>query len=176
VRRVWRRAGHVRPLPSCGRRWLRRFARCLPRFAGANTLAMMNSLAWGWLLCSLDTTGRPLFSVGGSDGSFNAMGGSDNAGYDMRGTMLGCNVIVSGNVPTNLGGGSNETRVVAMRADDQFLWEDPSAPIYIRAEQPSAASLGVLFVVYSYSAFTAGRQPKSVAVVSGTGLILPAAL
>jgi hypothetical protein len=34
----------------------------------------------------------------------------------------------------------------------------------------------VLFVVYSYSAFTAGRQPKSVAVVSGTGLILPAAL
>jgi hypothetical protein len=124
VRRVWRRAGHVRPLPSCGRRWLRRFASCLPRFAGANTLAMMNSLAWGWLLCSLDTTGRPLFSVGGSDGSFNAMGGSDNAGYDMRGTMLGCNVIVSGNVPTNLGGGSNETRVVAMRADDQFLWED----------------------------------------------------
>jgi len=63
-----------------------------------------------------------------------------------------------------------------MRASDQFLWEDPSAPIYIRAEQPLAGSLGVLFVVYSYSAFTAGRQPKSVAVVSGTGLILPAAL
>jgi HK97 family phage major capsid protein len=143
------------------------------RFAGADTL-VMNPLGWGWLLSTLDTSGRPLFAVGGSDGAFNTMGGSDTAGYEMSGRMLGCNVIVSGNVPTNLGGGTNETRFVAMRSDDQFLWEDSNAPIYIRAEQPSAASLGVLFVVYSYSAFTAGRQPKSVAVVSGTGCILPA--
>jgi HK97 family phage major capsid protein len=143
------------------------------RFAGADTL-VMNPLGWGWLLSTLDTSGRPLFAVGGSDGAFNTMGGSDTAGYEMSGRMLSCNVIVSGNVPTNLGGGTNETRFVAMRSDDQFLWEDANAPIYIRAEQPSAASLGVLFVVYSYSAFTAGRQPKSVAVVSGTGCILPA--
>jgi HK97 family phage major capsid protein len=142
------------------------------RYAGANTL-VMNPLGWGWLLSTLDTAGRPLFAVGGSEGAFNTMGGSDTAGYEMSGRMLGCNVIVSGNVPTNLGGGTNETRFIAMRADDQFLWEDANAPIYIRAEQPSAASLGVLFVVYSYSAFTAGRQPKSVAVVSGTGCILP---
>jgi HK97 family phage major capsid protein len=143
------------------------------RFAGADTL-IFNPLAWGWLLSTLDTSGRPLFAVGGSEGAFNTMGGSDSAGYELSGRMLGCNVVVSGNLPTNLGGGSNETRIIAMRASDQFLWEDPSAPVYIRAEQPSAASLGVLFVVYSYSAFTAGRQPKSVAVVSGTGLILPA--
>jgi HK97 family phage major capsid protein len=145
------------------------------RFASADLL-VMSPLTWGWLLSSLDTTGRPLFAVGGSEGQFTTQGASDNAGYDMRGTMLGCRVVVSGNVPTNLGGGSNETRVIAMRGADSFLWEDANAPIYIRAEQPAAASLGVLFVVYSYSAFTAGRQPKSVAFVQGTGLILPAAL
>jgi len=134
----------------------------------------MNPLTWGWLLSTLDTTGRPLFAVGGSEGQFNTQGASDTAGYEMQGRMLGCRVVVSGNVPLNLGGGTNETRVIAMRGSDSYLWEDPNAPIYIRAEQPLAASLGVLFVVYSYSAFTAGRQPKSVAVVSGTGLILPA--
>ena len=145
------------------------------RFANPNLL-VMNPLAWGWLLSQLDTTGRPLFAVGGSEGMFNTEGASDTAGYDMTGRMLGCKVVVSGNVPTNLGGGTNETRVVAMRAEDSWIYEDAGAPIYIRAEQPLAASLGVLFVAYSYSAFTAGRQPKSVAVISGTGLILPAAL
>lgn len=41
---------------------------------------------------------------------------------------------------------------------------------------PPGSSLGVLFVAYSYSAFSAGRQPKSVAVISGTGMVIPAAL
>jgi hypothetical protein len=34
------------------------------------------------------------------------------------------------------------------------------SPVYIHAEQPNAASLGVLYVAYSYSAFAGGRQPK----------------
>lgn len=101
------------------------------------------------------------------------MGGSVDAGYEFVGRMLGCEVVVSGNMPTNLGGGTNETRIIAADMRDQFLWEDPAAPVFIRAEQAPAASLGVLSVIYSFSAFTAGRQPKSIAVVSGTGLILP---
>ena len=56
-----------------------------------------------------------------------------------------------------------------------FLWEDPNMPVYIRAEQPSAATLQILNVIYSYSAFTAGRQPKAVSAISGTGMI-PVAL
>jgi hypothetical protein len=38
------------------------------------------------------------------------------------------------------------------------------------------ASLGVQYVAYSYSAFAAGRQPKAISVISGTGLILPGAV
>ena len=143
------------------------------RFTRA-THVVMNPLTWGWLLSTLDTTGRPLFAVGGSAGAFNAMGASDTAGYDLAGSMLGCRVLLSGNVPTNLGGGSNETRVIAADLRDSFLWEDTNAPVFIRAEQPQAASLGILFVAYSYSAFAAGRQPKAISVISGTGLILPA--
>jgi hypothetical protein len=77
-------------------------------------------------------------------------------------------------VPTNLGGGSNETRIIAADMRDIYLWEDANAPVFIRAEQPLAASLGILYVAYSFSGFAAGRQPKAISVISGTGLILPA--
>jgi HK97 family phage major capsid protein len=140
------------------------------RFTGATHVAM-NPLLWGWHLASLDTTGRPLFDVGGSNSPMNMVGGADGNSYQDGGTLLGCKLVQSGAIPSNLGAGTNETRVIAGDFRDIYLWEDPGAPIFIRAEQPAAASLGVLFVVYSYSAFSAGRQPKGVSVISGTGLI-----
>ena len=98
------------------------------RFTRATHL-IFNPMAWGWLLSTLDTTGRPLFAVGGSEGAFNTMGASDNAGYsDFAGAMLGCWVLLSGNVPTNLGGGTNETRIIAADLRDSFLWEDGNSP------------------------------------------------
>ncbi len=43
---------------------------------------------------------------------------------------------------------------------DIYLWENSNdSPVFIRAEQPLAASLGILYVAYSFSAFAAGRQP-----------------
>jgi hypothetical protein len=56
-----------------------------------------------------------------------------------------------------------------------YLWELSASPIFIRAEQPNAASPGILYVAYSYSAFGAGRQPKAISAVSGTGMSLLAA-
>jgi HK97 family phage major capsid protein len=138
-------------------------------FTGATHL-IMNPLLWGWHLAALDTTGRPLFDVGGSNAPTNilATGGTQ---YQDEGKLLGTKLLQSGGVPSNLGGGTNETRVIAMDARDVFLWEDPQMPIYIKAEETLAANLQVLYVMYSYSAFTAGRQPKAVSVISGTGLI-----
>ena len=97
-------------------------------------------------------------------------------GYDVNGRMLGCDVVISGNVPANLGGGSNETRIIAADMREVYLWELSASPIFIRAEQPNAASPGIRYVAYSYSAFGAGRQPKSIWAVSGTGMILLALL
>jgi hypothetical protein len=42
----------------------------------------------------------------------------------------------------------------------------------IRAEQPAAASLGVLFVVYGYFAYTHARYSHA-QKIAGTGLIAP---
>jgi hypothetical protein len=140
------------------------------RFTGATHL-IMNPLLWGWHLAAVDSTDRPLFDDGGTNSPTNNLGSSGGTQYQSGGNLIGCKLLQSGGVPSNLGGGTNETRVIAMDARDVFLWEEPNSPIYIKEEQPSAASLGILYVVYSYSAFTAGRQPKAVSVVSGTGLI-----
>jgi hypothetical protein len=113
------------------------------RFTRATHL-IMHPLTWGWLLSTLDT-GRPLFAVGGSESGYNTMGASDTAGYDLSGSMLGCGVLLSANTPTNLGGGTNETRIIAADMRDIFLWEDDT-PVFIRAEQPLAASLGIFYV------------------------------
>jgi hypothetical protein len=43
----------------------------------------------------------------------------------------------------------------------------------IRAEQPAAASLGVLLVVYSYFAYSFRRFANGMGKVNGTGLIAP---
>ena len=59
------------------------------------------------------------------------------------------------NIPTNLGAGTEDV-ILGVTADELHLWEDPGAPLFIRAEQPLANQLAVRFIVYGYSAFTAG--------------------
>ena len=140
------------------------------RFTGA-THTVVNPFLWGWMLASLDSTGRPLFNVGGAQSVQNALGAVSGNAYRDQGSLFLTRVLQSGGVPSNLGAGTNETRVVTADFRDVYLWEDPSAPVFIRAEQPAAASLGVLFVCYSYLRVH-GRSPtQSGFVVSGTGLI-----
>jgi len=45
--------------------------------------------------------------------------------------------------------------------------------MFIRAEQPAAATLGVLLVVYSYFSYTMSRYTNAVGKITGSGLIAP---
>jgi hypothetical protein len=51
--------------------------------------------------------------------------------------------------------------------------KDPAAPTYIRAEQPQAASLGVLLVIYGYAAYSHRRYAGGSIVINGSGLATP---
>jgi hypothetical protein len=53
------------------------------------------------------------------------------------------------------------------------LFEDPNAPVYIRAEQPNAPSLGVLLVLYEYFAY-ATHYANPASKIVGTGTAAPA--
>jgi hypothetical protein len=84
----------------------------------------------------------------------------------------GLEVIVDNNISTTSGAGT-EDELYVVPATECHLWEDPNAPMFIRAEQPAAASLGVLLVAYSYFAYTFGRYANGMQKVNGTGLIAP---
>ena len=145
------------------------------RFTRATHL-VVNPLLWGWRLSTLDTTGRPLFEVGGSESGFNTMGASDTAGLTWP---AGCSAARSSSPAT-----CPRTSVAARTRPELSPWTPGTCscgrttrcPCSCGAEQPSAASLGVLFVAYSFSAFTAGRQPKAISAVSGTGADLAGAV
>jgi len=66
-----------------------------------------------------------------------------------------------------------ELEIYTVAKDECHLWEDPSAPMFIRAEQPAAATLGVLLVVYSYFSYTMARYTNAVGKITGSGLIAP---
>lgn len=93
----------------------------------------------------------------------------------VAGTLFGIPIYLDGNLPSNLGVGSNQTVVVTADFRDVMLFEENGGvPSQLRFEQPNAQTLGVLLLAFGYSAFAAGRQPKAISVMQGTGLITPA--
>jgi HK97 family phage major capsid protein len=83
---------------------------------------------------------------------------------------LGIPVVLDGNIATNLGGGTEDV-VLAVTASELHLWEDGT--LLLRTEDALSNQLSVRFVLYGYSAFTAGRYPNSQANITGTGLAAP---
>jgi len=141
---------------------------------GRPTHAVMHSRRWYWLSSQMSST-WPLINWSGlpvqAGGTANS---SSMYGSGPRGVLpCGLEVIVDNNIATNLGAGTNEDEIYVVPASECHLWEDDNAPLFIRAEQPAAASLGVLLVAYSYFAYTFGRYANGMQKVAGTGNITP---
>ena len=138
------------------------------------TNAVMHSRRWYWLAKEM-TTSWPLINftniptqAGGVGYPFSAYGSG------ARGVLPnGLVVIVDNSVPTNVSANQDEIYIVPQ--SECHLWELPGQPAFIRAEQPNAASLGVLLVVYGYFAYTFDRYGSgSMQKVGGAGLTTPA--
>lgn len=143
------------------------------RFAPASAI-VMTPRRWGWLTAAGDTAGRPIV-LAADAGPQNPLAIGDAAAYgNFVGTLHGLPVITDANLPENLGAGTNEDVVLVLRVTDHILWwEGDGMPRQLRFEETNGGSLSVKLVVYGYSAFTAGRYPKGVATVGGTGLVTP---
>lgn len=140
---------------------------------GQATHAVMHSRRWAWLQSQVGST-WPFIAQPGIP--TQAGGQVEATGYDtgIRGILPnGLKVVVDNNIATNLGTGTNEDEIYVVPALECHLWEDANAPLMIRAEQPAAASLGVLFVVYGYIAYTFARYTNATQKISDTGLVAP---
>ena len=132
---------------------------------------VMHPRRWAWHTAALDTTGRPLV-VPSAQGPTNAFAGmTDVRAEGAAGTWQGLPVYLDANIPTNLGSGTNEDRIITARFDDLNLYESTvrSRVLY----ETDADTLSVRLQVWEYAAFLAGRYPKSISVIAGTGLVTP---
>lgn len=130
----------------------------------------MHPRRWAWYTVSLDTAGRPLVvpSANLPQNVLAAM--SDVVSEGFVGTLQGLPVYVDPNIPTTLGGGT-EDRIIVARSSDIILFE--GTPRSETFRETKADQLSVLLRFYNYAALHSERYPKSISVVSGTGLIAP---
>jgi len=128
---------------------------------------------WYWALSALDTSSRPLLTAAAN--AFNPMalqtGADVTEGY-VGNWQFGLPHLTDGNIPSNLGAGTNESRVITARTSDLYLWEGAMRTRVL--SEVLSNTLQVRLQVYNYAAFMADRRPEAISVVSGTGLI-PAA-
>ncbi len=138
----------------------------------ADNIAVMHSRRWYWLQNALGSS-RPLVTQPGIDVEAIAANFAAAYGSGFRGVLPnGTPVVVDNNIATNLGAGTNEDEIYIVSRRECHLWEDPTAPMLIRAEETKAANLAVLFVVYGYFAYTHARYSHA-QKIAGTGLVTP---
>ena len=136
------------------------------------THIIMHPRRWAWAMSQSDSSNRPLV-VPVANNPMNATGvPGPLAAQGHVGEMLGLPVYTDANLPTNLGGGTNQDVIVVARMPDVYLWEGS-----VRAEtfeQTYANQLSLFVRLYNYASFQAGRYPVAISTVTGTGSVTPA--
>jgi hypothetical protein len=162
------------------------FAAIYPKFAQAQSqaetaylgfatpgFAVMHPRRWHWLNAQLVST-WPALQQPGVPTQSSGVNLAQEYGKGARGMLPnGLVVIVDANVPINLGGGTNQDEIYIVAADELHLWEDPSQPTFIRAEQPRAKNMAVTLVLYGYFAYSFRRYANGMQKISGAGLVTP---
>lgn len=116
-----------------------------------------------WLASNLSST-FPLFQLG----SYLQAAGSQDQGFATN--IAGLEVITDRNVGTALGAGTEDEVYVLARQDFIFM----EGPLQTRVFEDVGSGTGVIrFQIFAHSAFLSNRYPKSLTIISGTGLIAP---
>jgi hypothetical protein len=135
---------------------------------------VMHSRRWYWMQAALSSQ----FPFIGQTGLPTQVGGQNNTGVGynqgVRGILPnGMRVVVDNNIATNGGAGTNQDEIYIVASAECHLWEDPNAPVFIRAEQPLAHQLAVRLVLYGYFAYSFRRYTAGQQKIAGTGLVSP---
>ncbi len=135
------------------------------------TAIFMTPSRWYWMASQLDTQGRPLV-LPETSSPFNPM--ALQTGGDVEGPVgrvANLPILADGNIPNNLGAGTNEDRIATMRTSDLYLWEGNMRTRVL--QEVLSGTLQVRFQLFNYAAFMPDRRPETISVISGTGVIAP---
>jgi HK97 family phage major capsid protein len=129
---------------------------------------LMHPRRWGWITAALDSAGRPMVTADTpSNNPAVSVNGVLSAGY--VGVIQGLPVYTDPNLPITLN--TNQDPIIILRSVDSIFFE--SAPKSETFRETLARQLSVLLRFYAYAAIHASRYPKSIAVITGTGMATP---
>lgn len=134
------------------------------RFRPADVIVMHPRRA-AFLASNLSST-FPLFQLGSL---MQAAGTQDNG---LLTSFSGLRVVTDANIGTTFGAGTNEDEIYVLHTPDLYLYEGDLRAEVFRETLSGAGT--VRLRLYGYSAWVSERQPESIAVISGTGLVTPA--
>jgi hypothetical protein len=142
-------------------------------------LVVMHPRRWYSMISAVGSTWPMAFGSNNAVPTQNTLINSE-LGYAKgnRGTLQnGLGVCVDANITTaglaQATTGGNQDQIYVVPTQECHLWEDPQAPVFIRAEQPAAANLGVLLVLYGYFAYTFRRFSGATINLCGAGFVAP---
>lgn len=130
---------------------------------GEPTAIVMHPRTWTRILKDKDASGAYLL------GPIDAVRPDVQSPRTANKTLFGYRVVTSNRVPTNLGGTTNESRVIvgdfseALILDRQGITVDESPHVYFTSNQ-------TVFRAEQRVGFTAARAPKAFCVIGGAGL------
>lgn len=117
-----------------------------------------------WLASGVSTS-TTLFQQGSL---FQTVGSQDGGFIE---TFAGSRVIRDVNVGTTYGAATNEDEIYVLASSDLYLAE---GPLLSRVFEDVGSGTGVIrYQVFAYSAAITKRYPKSIVIISGTGLAAP---
>ena len=164
------RFGHALGLPEL---WIK-------LASGLNTVAtnrllpatsiMLAPRRWFWASSQLDGTNRPFIAQPGT-GPSNSFGTGANVASGAVTPLYATDTRMTPMMPTNLGSGTDEDRIIIDRPEEKYLFEGAVRTRVLF--ETKGDTLTAVFQLYNYAAFMADRRPNTTAVVAGTGLVAP---
>lgn len=134
---------------------------------------VMHPRRWRWL-SSQFTSSWPFVGGPGTPNETSGIAvGNLSESASIRGYLPdGTPVVTDANIGITYGASTNEDEIYVVAPEECHLWEDPSSPMFIRAET-NPKGLQLDFVLYGYYAFYLDRYAGGHQKIAGTGLVTP---
>jgi HK97 family phage major capsid protein len=137
----------------------------------AASVIFMHPRRWAFFLAAADGNNRPLITPYAPQNAPGTHGGPVAEG--LVGSMQGLPVYVDANIPSTLGAGTNEDRIIVVRREECYLWEDQSGPYLETFRDVGSGTMTVRFRLHNYYAQCHERRAKAISAIAGTGLSTP---
>lgn len=134
-------------------------------YQGNPSHILMHPRTWARIVKARESSSPSTYLIGAGETAFGRRGSDALPG----GELFGLPVVLTKNMPTNLGSGTNESRVIVgnfgegLILDRQGITVDQSPHVYFSTNQ-------TVFRAEERVGFTAARYPKAFSVISGAGL------